>query len=304
MDLEGRLGHANSGVAAPHLGGGRCDSGFGVVGAERPGRVVHGRTHAFDVDQHVGAAVLHGLEGADRTPELLTFLGVVDGQTHDRFGTAEHLRRVEHRTAVEMSLDLRWPTDDTGRRVVEIDPRELAGQIHRRFGPAFGPGEVDGDQFVAGRHDEHVGEGAVDHRLGSTRDRAVAVPLQRGPGRRGDQVAGQQGRTVLGLGQHGERDQLLCERYRRDMGAGLLEQHRCFDHAEPDTARLFGNGDPGPALIDHRRPQVGIEGGRCSHAGGAALGVEEILRCITQRGLVGREIEVHAARIVDRSGDF
>ncbi len=52
----------------------------GVAGRDAPRGPVDRGTHAFDVDQHVGAAVLHRLERTDRTAELNSVLGVLDGQ--------------------------------------------------------------------------------------------------------------------------------------------------------------------------------------------------------------------------------
>ena len=48
--------------------------------ADAPRGPVDGRAHAFDVDEHVGAAVLHRLERPDRTAELHAVLGVLDRQ--------------------------------------------------------------------------------------------------------------------------------------------------------------------------------------------------------------------------------
>ncbi len=50
----------------------------GSSGADAPRGPVHGRTHALDVDEHVGAAVLHRLERTDRPTELHAVLGVLD----------------------------------------------------------------------------------------------------------------------------------------------------------------------------------------------------------------------------------
>ena len=86
VDLEGRLGDPEAGIAAPNLGHRGSDRGVRVAGADRPRGVVGGGTHPLDVDKHVRTAMLDCLEGADRLPELFPLTGVVHRNVHDRPG--------------------------------------------------------------------------------------------------------------------------------------------------------------------------------------------------------------------------
>jgi hypothetical protein len=63
-----------------------------------------------DLDQHVGAGVLHGLERADQAAELLPDLHVGDGGGEHRLRDAEAVAGESHRGAVAQ------PPDGAGRR--------------------------------------------------------------------------------------------------------------------------------------------------------------------------------------------
>ena len=91
------------GLADLHFGG--RDRGGALLGVVEVGR--HGREHRhaaglFDRDEHVGGAVLQGLEAADRHAELRAGLEIFDGGLQrfihraDRFGAQRDAGFVDH----------------------------------------------------------------------------------------------------------------------------------------------------------------------------------------------------------------
>ena len=101
VHLQRRAHHALRRVGAPRLRGRRRDVRLGVAGADAPRRPVDRRAHALDVDQHVGAAVLHRLERPDRPAELHAVLGVLDRDVERARRAAEQVGRGEGRAPVE-----------------------------------------------------------------------------------------------------------------------------------------------------------------------------------------------------------
>ena len=188
VHLERRRHHPLRRVGAPDLGRGRRDGRVGIV-ADAPRRPVGGRAHALDVDEHVGAAVLHRLEAPDRPPELDPVLGVLDGQVEGAGRAPEHLGRGEGRAPVEQRVDGVRTAEAHRRRRVEIEPTELAGEVHRRFpGGATHRVEVDGEERVAVAvpGDDHRDRGRRRPRHGSgTPGEVVAGGLELPPPRRG-----------------------------------------------------------------------------------------------------------------------
>ena len=233
-------------VGAPALGGGRGDRCVLVPVGDAPGRPVHGRPHALDVDEHVGAAVLHRLEAADGPAELHPVLGVLDGQVEHPLRDAEHLRAVGDRGHVADPFGF-GPAPEVGARRtgqgVGPEPADRAGHVHGRLGRRLVAGQVDGPDAVVLAHDHHVG-----HRR--ERDHPVE-PVRH----RGDPAAVDETRAPLGAGQHVERDQLAEDRRRRHRRPHLLEEHGRLHPAEADATGVLGHGDAAPALVDHRRPQ-------------------------------------------------
>ena len=105
------------GCGLGHRGG---SAGVGRVVADRPGGVVDRGLRALDVDHHVRALVLDGLETADRTAELLAHLGVLDRDVEHLLRAANHLGRKRHLAAIDRGrqhgpsvIDL---ADHVGRR--------------------------------------------------------------------------------------------------------------------------------------------------------------------------------------------
>ena len=94
VHLQRRRHHALRRVGAPRLRGRRRDRRR----RRSPAPMHHaaqydGRPHALDVDEHVGAAVLHRLERTDRPAELHAVLRVLDRQVERARRAPEQIRR-------------------------------------------------------------------------------------------------------------------------------------------------------------------------------------------------------------------
>jgi hypothetical protein len=72
---------------------------------------VYRRGHQFpadaDLNEHIGARVLHRLERADRAPELLPHLDIGDGRAEHRFRDTEAVARDGDGRPVEQRRDRR-----------------------------------------------------------------------------------------------------------------------------------------------------------------------------------------------------
>ncbi len=225
-------------------------------------------------DEHVGAAVLDGLELPDGPAELLADLGVrrggVDapvgppgalGRHHDG-GEVRHEPTVEVRQAAlgshgrTVDDDL---TDPPGR--VEAGQRldRHVAAVQRVPAVTVRTGRRDHDQPGLGGAEHGSGtarqaHGAVAGGLGDdgggterdrTRGRAVAQPGEQGPPQRfspagGDGRAGQHGGQE-GTGRHGPPQ--------------LLEHHGQLRQAEPLTPVGLADVQAEPTLFDQRRPE-------------------------------------------------
>ena len=148
----GFLGHADAAVkldrlladefqrlADLHLGG--RDRGGALLGAVEIGR--HGREHRhaaglFAGDEHVGGAVLQGLEGADRDAELLSRLQIFDGGLQRFIHRADRFRAHRGAGLVDHALD-------QVETVVGIADRGITADLDA------GEGDVGGVQAVLGR---------------------------------------------------------------------------------------------------------------------------------------------------------
>ena len=176
--------------------------------------VVGGRLGRLDLEQHVGALVLDGLEAADGPAELDPRLGVLDRGVEHVLGPADLLGGQRHGGEVERlgepGLGAAVGADQRGRRAGELEPGLLARLVHGRQRRAGEPGGValHGEErdarAGAGRHEDEVGDVAVDdEHLVAVEDPAVAllwwprssmpaeVPLAvvLGDGQRGDRLA-------------------------------------------------------------------------------------------------------------------
>ncbi len=122
------------GVGAPHLGRRRRARRVAVAGPHRPGRVVRRGSHALDVDEHVGAAVLDGLEAADGLTELDPVLGVLGGHLEDAGRGPQHLAAQGGGGAVQERPGRLGAAQRQGGAVVQVEPAERPGAVHGRFG--------------------------------------------------------------------------------------------------------------------------------------------------------------------------
>ena len=104
VDLVAGGADAAIGLADPCLGYRYVLLG-GCALRELPGCLSGYVTAAFDVARHVGAVVLHGLEGPDWTAELDSLLGVLDRHVQDSLGAADHLRALGRRSPQDHLFD-------------------------------------------------------------------------------------------------------------------------------------------------------------------------------------------------------
>jgi hypothetical protein len=189
-----------------------------------PQAVVRGALGRLDLEQHVGALVLDGLERTDRATELHADLGVLDGHLEHLLGATDLLGGEADGGEVEHALSTAQPSPSVPMSVAgvfgELELGLLAGLVHgaeRGAGEARGAA-VDGEQADAlggaGGDDDEVRGVAVEHEhLGAVERVAVArggglhgdaalVPLAvgLGEGEGGDGLAAGDARQVRGLG--------------------------------------------------------------------------------------------------------
>ena len=132
MQLDRLLADELAGLADLHLGSG--DRGRALLGAVEIGR--HGREHRhaaglLDGDEHVGGAVLQGLEAADRHAELLSGLEILDRALQRFIHRANRFRAHRGAGLIHHALDQ------------AADAPERVAQHHDRRAPrAGGPVET------------------------------------------------------------------------------------------------------------------------------------------------------------------
>ena len=156
----------------------------GVAGfVERRERFEHAGLRQLDFAEHVGCAVLQGLEGADRHAELLALLEVLHRALEAFLGAAEHLGahadagdvqgRIEDVRAASFGAQQGVCADGD---VLEVDVGRVAAVHHRRarHGDAGGGSvhQQQGDAVAlacgaaaAGGDDQLVRNVAVEHEL-------------------------------------------------------------------------------------------------------------------------------------------
>jgi hypothetical protein len=86
---------------------------------DQAGRGMHGGPGHLVAHQHVGADVLDGLKAADGLAELMTFLGVGDGQIERRPGVA-HLQRGGEQCALAPETHAQVEQGLPGRQRVQM----------------------------------------------------------------------------------------------------------------------------------------------------------------------------------------
>ena len=180
-------GEADAAVDLDVLGGG-VEVGLGAVGlgqagdrgqlvvelGRAPGGVVGGGLGRLDLEQHVGALVLDGLEGADGATELHAVLGVLHRHLEHELGAADLLGGEADSGEVEHPLERRPSRRRRCRRARPAMPSSSSLACLRvwsmvdsavRVRPAASP--VDREQRHAGvgprRHEDQVGGVPVEH---------------------------------------------------------------------------------------------------------------------------------------------
>ena len=135
-----------------------------ATGGRGPGSVPYGRRGQFGRHQHVGAVVLHGLVGADGTPELLADLGVPAGHVGAFVCDARGFGGEQQPGQVDQNLS------GTGQlrrlRPVKADPGRTAGRIEvgRDLDGHLAGSALDDDHVIAHRDEQQVGQtSAEDH---------------------------------------------------------------------------------------------------------------------------------------------
>ena len=215
VQLDGRLAHPAGGRRGPRLGRGPGDQGLarGQV-VHGPGRPVGRGARTLQVDQHVRAQVLDGLERADRPAELLpgghVGQGGLEGPGHgaDQAGGQPDVGHGQH------------PVDLGGLRLAGIagrrHPADLAGEVlaHDRRGPvpsaSVSPPAPGTSSRALGTHSKARPSPATGgHRSCWSRTRAKAAvpaarsarrPARRPSGRRAAAVATTRAGPVKGAG--------------------------------------------------------------------------------------------------------
>ena len=110
------------GVADPGLGH-RYLLGAGQPLAQRPGCLVGDVSCAIDVNLHIGAVVLYGLEAAYGHAELYPLLGVVGGHLQHCLAGTGHLHALAHRPQLDDLLHQR-------PALVRLAQYVLPGHLH------------------------------------------------------------------------------------------------------------------------------------------------------------------------------
>src|SRR5438270_10557242 len=114
VQLQARRHDPAGGVGTPRLRRRGCDVCLAVVGTQTPCGPVRRRTHALDVDEHVRAAVLDGLEAADGLAKLYAFLGVFGCHLEHTRRAAEEGGGIEAGASVEEASRRRGAADRLG----------------------------------------------------------------------------------------------------------------------------------------------------------------------------------------------
>ena len=272
---------------SPGLRGRRRDRLVGVVGAEAPRGPVRRGAHALDVDEHVGAPVLHRLERADRPAELHPVLRVLD----------RHRRAPRRRAAEQLE------------RRAAVAPRSSSDVGERRRRRAGGAGVPSSSSQPSGRVRSMAGSaGGRPSASRSTTNTRRAVGVGRRPRARasatgrerrpdpGGPASTPARRRPLGVDRVGAatpRDARRCasppseplderrrrragratldrehgrqERRRRDVAADLLEQHRRARPApSPRPPSASGTATPSQPCSTIARPEVAVPAARPS----------------------------------------
>ena len=158
------------------------------------------------------------------------------------------------------------------RRPVERQPRQRAGDVHRRFprraayhrevdGEHPAGGDDDGDVRHRGTLDrsESAGHGPVVTGAFGRQCARIATPPDTADPLARRQVLDPPVPPASGRGQGFESQQAREERHRRGVAPDLLEEDGGLHPAGPEPTGLHRLGDTQPALVGHGAPQAVVE---------------------------------------------
>ena len=233
--------------------------------------------------------MLDGLEAADRLAELDALFGVVRGHVEHAGSTAQEGSGIKRGAAVEKAPGLFGSADRRRLVTLEAQPAEGTSEIHGRLSlDARTIAEVDGEYLFFSDDDGNVGDRRVRNGdVGSPGDARHRVTI--------DEAFDPPFFSGAGEGAGGE--DALEERRRRDVSSDLFGEDGGLDHAETQPAARFGELHTGPALLDHRFPEDGVErllfGGRRPYLLGRRQRAEQIGGRVLKGALIVGELEVH-----------
>ncbi len=126
----------------------------GLVDRHRGG--VHGGPGHLRAHQHVGTQVLHGLERPDGLAELLSLLGIPDGQVHGGGGQTDEERAPEDRRVSPPRRGVIGAAHRVARRQTVDAPQRGEGVERTVHGHGVEGGGVDHGQAVLAHHHQRA----------------------------------------------------------------------------------------------------------------------------------------------------
>ncbi len=294
-------------------------STVGVVDPEAPRRPVRARPHALDVDEHVGAPVLHGLERSDRPTELHAVLRVLDRHRHRARPTRRRAARARPRWRRGRARRRRARRHRARVASAPSSSSQPSGRVRSIAGSAGGPARSRRGRRrtrpvrrrrarprARGRRSARTAPGPSVRRAPARRRRRGT---RRGPGlhaMHAVRVAGDAARPPARRRRPARASSIVSAVGRNGTGATWRPSSSSstaeLDDADARRRRLdSAHRDAEPALLDHARPEVGVPAARRPRATartrvGRAPVVEQLPGRVTQRGLVGGEVEIHRRR--------
>ena len=173
VHLNVQLRVADAGGEGQRGGGRRDEPELLAALLRRAGGVPHTRHRGLRGHQHVGAVVLDGLEGRDGAAELLTHLGVIDGDLDAVRRTADGLGGEQG--AGVGQRDVPRSGQHVGGRAGERYPAGAAGavQVAGHLDAHATGVSLHHNDVVTGRQQQHIGQADAEHDSGVTGHRAI-----------------------------------------------------------------------------------------------------------------------------------